>query len=64
MKPKLNSQKVKRLKAQLGFTWDDMARLTGLKSRQAVYHYIYKERANGAKIFAKLFGVKTSTLIK
>ena len=63
MKMKLDIKKVKKLKKAYDLTWQDIADAAGLKSRQAIYDYIRTGSPNGARYFAKAFGVKPKDLI-
>ena len=63
MKLRLNSNKVKKIKQKLGLTWEDIAKMGGKKSKQAVYDYVLKERVSGAVFFAKVFKCKPKDLI-
>lgn len=63
MKLKLNSNKVKKIKRKLGLTWDDIAKMGGKHSKQAVYDYVLNERVSGAVFFAKVFKCKPKDLV-
>jgi transcriptional regulator with XRE-family HTH domain len=61
---KLDSKKVRRLKKLHKLTWQQIAQKTGLKTRQAAFQIVSKERIGGADVFAKLFKLDPRDLIK
>ena len=60
---KLNVKKIKQLKKKSGLTYQDIAKLGGLKSRQHVYDYILNARLSGADFFGKIFKIPPKDLI-
>jgi len=61
---KLNVKKIRQLKKAKGLTWNEIARLAGLNSRQAIFHFVRYERISGAELFAKVFKINPKDLIK
>ena len=51
---KLDIEKIKRLKEARNLSYEDLAKLMGLNSRQHVFDYIRHERISGAEKFAKV----------
>lgn len=63
MKLKLDVKKIKKIKESLGLSYQDIADMAGLKSRQHIYDYVKRASAAGAPVFAKAFKMKPKDLI-
>lgn len=61
---KLNTKKIKRLKKSTKLTWDDIARLGNLNSRQSAYDKYKLGSIKSAEFFGKVFDIDPMELIK
>ena len=60
----LDKEKIRKLKRDADYTWDDIARIAGLDNRQTAYDRWARGHINAAEFFANIFGVDAKELIK
>ena len=61
---KLNVEKVRKEMQRQGLTYQRLADMAGLKSRQMAYYYIKSASHKGAEPFAKAFDIEAKDLIR
>jgi len=60
----LDTKKILKLKRALGLTWQDIAKLGKLKSRQHAFLKCNKNSLKSAEFWAKIFHAKPKDLLK
>ena len=60
----LNVDKIIQIKRTIGLTWQEIAKIGGLKSRQHALSKCNKRSLRSAEFFAKIFHMDPKDLIK
>ena len=60
---KLNVRKVRKEMDRLGWTLEDLAKASKLKSRQSAFHHLSKKTIRGAELFGKAMDIDPKDLL-